>query len=188
MLPESDHQHQGRRDHASMRDVVLEVRVARKMLRQVGRQQGLDRAGQAPEVRHLGQRLPTRPQGERRDEDRNVAELEWKRKCHLGGLAAAEEEQPPAHLVDHQHGRENLQPGAGPRACADHEKDRRQRDDDQGDDVLGREKVTHTRVSRRTGGSASDGWRTIDRRFPPQPQSGAAGRARPTRATRRRGR
>src|SRR5439155_304161 len=72
-------QDQRRGDHAAVRDVVLEVRVAWEVLWKVRREQGLDRPRQAPEVGDLDKQAVPRPQSGGRYEDRDITELQRQR-------------------------------------------------------------------------------------------------------------
>ena len=127
-----------------MRDVVLEVGIGREMLRQVGREQRLDRAGQPPEVSHLDQQPVARPQSAGGDEDRDVAQLKGERVGERdAGLAPCEEKKPPAEFVDEQDHREPQQPRPRPAPRGDDEHTCRDGDHGQRDDVLGGQQIVH---------------------------------------------
>ena len=145
MEAQAGDQHQRGRHHTTVRDVVLEIRVAREMLREVGRKQRLERPGKPPKVRELDEQAVPCPQRGGRDEDRNVAQLQGQRvgQCDPR-LAARQEVHPPAELVDDQHERENPQPPPGPAARGDDQDHRRGSDHGKRGDMLGREQFAHT--------------------------------------------
>ena len=144
MEAHAGHEHQRRRHHPTVREVVLDVRVARKVLRQVGRQKCLEGSGEPPEIRDLDEQLTAGPERGRRDKDRHVAQLQRQWLRTLARLSAAcREEDPPADLIRDEDQSQAAEPHARPLA-REHDKDRGRRgDDQQRADVLGRKKLSH---------------------------------------------
>src|SRR6266550_212136 len=144
---QADHQDQRRDDHAAVRDVVLEVRVAGEALRKVWREQGLDRPRQTPEVGDLDKQAVPRPQGGGRDEDRDVTELQGQRVGKRAAwLTAAQQIHPPADLVNHENGSEQAEPGSRPGASRANQDRGGGRDHGQGANMLRFQQAGHSQL------------------------------------------
>ena len=121
-----------------MGDVVLEIRVAREVLRHIGCEQRLNRARQAPEIAHFHRESVPGPQGRGRDQDGHVAKLQRKRLGEPAARHAAEQQvDPPADLVHHQ------EPLAWSFARGNDQTHGRYCDHKERGDMLGRQQAAH---------------------------------------------